>query len=136
MTKTLFVTQPWLPPLEEFTPYLDQIWKSKVLTNGGPFHRQLEEALAEQLSELSDNDLIAFQMIYDRLHASACARPWPVRPGLNLPRSGRKGGSRPGEARGSGVARPLHGPAVAPMAPNATTPFPRCSPPCEAAQKH
>ncbi len=49
MTKTLFVTQPWLPPLEEFTPYLDQIWKSKVLTNGGPFHRQLEEALAEHL---------------------------------------------------------------------------------------
>lgn len=30
-----------------------------------------EEALAEQLSELSDNDLIAFQMIYNRLHASA-----------------------------------------------------------------
>ncbi len=40
------VTQPHLPPLEEFLPYLEQIWASKILTNGGPFHRQLEAALA------------------------------------------------------------------------------------------
>jgi dTDP-4-amino-4,6-dideoxygalactose transaminase len=44
-----FVTQPYLPPLEEFIPYLRQIWDSKVLTNGGPFHQQLEEALCKHL---------------------------------------------------------------------------------------
>ena len=43
------VTQPHLPPLEEFLPYLEQIWASKTLTNGGPFHRQLESALAAYL---------------------------------------------------------------------------------------
>lgn len=44
--KAIFVTQPTLPPLEEFIPYLDAIWKNKILTNGGPFHTQLEEALS------------------------------------------------------------------------------------------
>ncbi len=43
------VTQPHLPPLEEFLPYLEKIWNSKVLTNGGPFHKQFESALADYL---------------------------------------------------------------------------------------
>lgn len=43
------VTQPYLPPLEEFTPYLSQIWANRWVTNEGPFHRQLEEALCEHL---------------------------------------------------------------------------------------
>jgi dTDP-4-amino-4,6-dideoxygalactose transaminase len=43
------VTQPYLPPLQEFLPYLEKIWDSKVLTNGGPFHKQFESALAEYL---------------------------------------------------------------------------------------
>lgn len=47
--KPIFVTRPYLPPLEEFIPYLEQIWDSRVLTNGGPFHRQLEQALCEYL---------------------------------------------------------------------------------------
>ena len=47
--KPINVTQPDLPPLEEFLPYLQQIWDSKVLTNGGPFHQQLEQALCEFL---------------------------------------------------------------------------------------
>lgn len=38
-----------LPPLDEFVPYLQQIWDSKWLTNNGPFHRQLEHALCEYL---------------------------------------------------------------------------------------
>ncbi len=45
----IYVTQPTLPALEEFVPYLEQIWANKVLTNGGPFHRQLESALGEYL---------------------------------------------------------------------------------------
>jgi len=45
----IYVTQPYLPPLEEFIPYLEQIWDRKVLTNCGPFHQQLEDALCEYL---------------------------------------------------------------------------------------
>ena len=45
----IYVTQPYLPPLEEFIPYLEQIWANKVLTNGGPFHQQLEQALCRYL---------------------------------------------------------------------------------------
>jgi dTDP-4-amino-4,6-dideoxygalactose transaminase len=45
--KPIYVTQPALPDLEEFIPYLKQIWESKVLTNNGPFHKQLERELAE-----------------------------------------------------------------------------------------
>jgi dTDP-4-amino-4,6-dideoxygalactose transaminase len=48
-TNTIFVTQPSLPPLEDLIPYLEQIWENKVLTNGGPFHKQLEAALCEYL---------------------------------------------------------------------------------------
>ena len=48
--KTLtYVTEPSLPPLEEFLPYLEKIWGNKVLTNAGPFHVQLESALCEYL---------------------------------------------------------------------------------------
>ncbi|WP_210397607.1 DegT/DnrJ/EryC1/StrS family aminotransferase [Motiliproteus sediminis] len=45
----IYVTQPDLPPLEEFIPYLEKIWENKILTNGGPFHQQLEKALCEYL---------------------------------------------------------------------------------------
>lgn len=45
----IYVTQPDLPPLAEFLPYLEQIWQNKVLTNGGPFHRRFEDELAAYL---------------------------------------------------------------------------------------
>ncbi|MFZ4619445.1 MAG: DegT/DnrJ/EryC1/StrS family aminotransferase [Bacteroidota bacterium] len=48
MEKTL-LTQPYLPPLEEFYPYMEKIWKSKWLTNNGDFHKQFEKELAEYL---------------------------------------------------------------------------------------
>jgi dTDP-4-amino-4,6-dideoxygalactose transaminase len=47
--KPVYVTQPYLPPLEEFVPYLQKIWDNKILTNGGPMHQQLEEALCDYL---------------------------------------------------------------------------------------
>lgn len=49
MKKPIYVTQPYLPPLEEFIPYLEKIWHSKILTNGGPLHQELENALCEYL---------------------------------------------------------------------------------------
>jgi dTDP-4-amino-4,6-dideoxygalactose transaminase len=48
-TPPVYVTQPLLPPLEEFIPYLEQIWKNKWLTNNGPFHQQFEQALCDYL---------------------------------------------------------------------------------------
>jgi dTDP-4-amino-4,6-dideoxygalactose transaminase len=47
--KPIYVTQPELPPLAEFLPYLEKIWDSRVLTNAGPFHRMFEAALCEYL---------------------------------------------------------------------------------------
>ena len=45
----VFVTQPFLPSLEEFIPYLQGIWERKILTNGGPCHQELERSLSEYL---------------------------------------------------------------------------------------
>jgi dTDP-4-amino-4,6-dideoxygalactose transaminase len=47
--KPILVTQPFLPPLEEFQEYLKQIWDSKWLTNNGQFHQDLEKALCAYL---------------------------------------------------------------------------------------
>jgi len=47
--KPTYVTRPFLPPLEEFIPYLQNIWDRKILTNCGPYHEQLETALCEHL---------------------------------------------------------------------------------------
>ena len=46
---SITVTSPLLPPLEEFIPYLQQIWDSKWITNNGQYHQQLEQALADYL---------------------------------------------------------------------------------------
>ena len=45
-SKPIYVTQPSLPDLQEFIPYLQKIWDNKILTNNGPFHQQLEKELA------------------------------------------------------------------------------------------
>lgn len=45
----IHVTQPFLPPLEEFLPYVEEIWRNRLLTNGGPLHQRLELELAEYL---------------------------------------------------------------------------------------
>lgn len=49
MNNEIYVTQPSLPSLEEFIPYLEKIWDNKILTNCGPFHRQLESELCNYL---------------------------------------------------------------------------------------
>jgi dTDP-4-amino-4,6-dideoxygalactose transaminase len=45
----IYVTRPFLPPLEEFQEYLEQIWASRQLTNKGKFHDLFEEKLAGYL---------------------------------------------------------------------------------------
>jgi dTDP-4-amino-4,6-dideoxygalactose transaminase len=60
--KPIFVTQPDLPPLDQFLPYLEQIWEKKWLTNAGEFHNRFESELArylgvEQLALVSNGTL-------------------------------------------------------------------------------
>ncbi len=45
----IFVTKPSLPPLKDLVPYLEQIWNNKIVSNNGPFHKQLEDALCNYL---------------------------------------------------------------------------------------
>ncbi|MEG8031150.1 DegT/DnrJ/EryC1/StrS family aminotransferase [Sphingomonas aurantiaca] len=45
----VYVTQPCMPPLGEFIPYLETIWRNKWLSNAGPVHEQLEAELAQYL---------------------------------------------------------------------------------------
>ncbi|TAK40067.1 MAG: DegT/DnrJ/EryC1/StrS family aminotransferase [Lysobacteraceae bacterium] len=45
----VYVTKPFLPPLAELMPALEQIWESRELTNGGVFHQRFERELATHL---------------------------------------------------------------------------------------
>lgn len=45
----IYVTRPHLPPLDDLMPYLESIWDSHRLTNAGPLHQQLEQALCDYL---------------------------------------------------------------------------------------
>lgn len=49
MSDTTYVTQPFLPPLEELQPYLEEMWRNRQLTNRGPFHEEFEQALSDYL---------------------------------------------------------------------------------------
>ena len=64
--KKIFVTQPSLPPLDDFVVYLKQIWENKWLTNCGEFHKEFEQKLAEYLGvkyvSLFTNGMIALQV--------------------------------------------------------------------------
>lgn len=45
----ILVTQPFMPPLSEFMELLEKIWRSRTLSNFGPFHRQFESRLEDTL---------------------------------------------------------------------------------------
>ncbi|MFW6371197.1 MAG: aminotransferase class I/II-fold pyridoxal phosphate-dependent enzyme, partial [Bacteroidota bacterium] len=49
INKQVMVTQPALPSLQEFYPYLEEIWENKWLTNNGRFHQAFEKELADFL---------------------------------------------------------------------------------------
>jgi len=49
-SEPIYVTRPFLPPLEEFQKYLEDIWASKQLTNQGKYHQLFEKNLAEYLN--------------------------------------------------------------------------------------
>ena len=43
------VTKTYLPPLEEYQKYLEQIWQNEQVTNRGAFVQELEEKLCQHL---------------------------------------------------------------------------------------
>lgn len=49
MSKDIFVTSPLIPPLEEFIPFLKDIWDRKWITNMGYYHDELEKSLCSFL---------------------------------------------------------------------------------------
>lgn len=49
MDSQITVTSPLLPPLDEFIPYLRDIWDRKWITNNGHYHQELEKALCDYL---------------------------------------------------------------------------------------
>lgn len=62
----IYVSRPHLPPLEEFTKDLAEIWNSRWLTNNGPvllrFTRQLEEYLGTRNVCVFNNGTLALQI--------------------------------------------------------------------------
>jgi dTDP-4-amino-4,6-dideoxygalactose transaminase len=64
--KSIFVTQPSLAPLEEFTELLRGVWDRGILTHNGPLVQQLEKDLCDKLGNpnmtVVSNGTIAIQM--------------------------------------------------------------------------
>ena len=50
MVNKILVTKPHLPQLQELDPFLKKIWKTKILTNCGPYHNKLEKLLCKFLN--------------------------------------------------------------------------------------
>lgn len=50
MNKKITVSSPLFPPLEDFIPYLEDIWGRKWLTNNGHYHELLEAELCKYLN--------------------------------------------------------------------------------------
>ena len=63
---TIPLTRPLLPPLEDFVPYLEQVWASGMLTNAGAMHQALENALKQHLGishlALTSNGTLALML--------------------------------------------------------------------------
>lgn len=80
--KTIPVTQPFLPELSEFIPYLEKIWDNRWLTNNGPFHQELETRLCEYLGvehiSLFNNATIALITALQamRIHGEVITTPY------------------------------------------------------------
>ena len=64
--KPIYVTQPSLAPLNEFTALLEGVWERGILTHNGPLVQQFENEVAEKLKlkhfVAVSNGTIAIQM--------------------------------------------------------------------------
>lgn len=72
--KKITVTSPLLPPLDEFIPHLETIWKNRWITNDGDYHRQLEYELCDYLGvdyiSLTANGTLAIILALQALRIS------------------------------------------------------------------
>jgi dTDP-4-amino-4,6-dideoxygalactose transaminase len=63
---SVFISKPYLPPLEEYTHYLQRVWASGQLTNNGSLVQQLEDALQASLAvpyvQYVTNGTVALQL--------------------------------------------------------------------------
>ena len=70
----IYITRPILPPLEEMTEKLKKIWVTRWLTNNGPQHAALEDALRSKLGvsylSLFNNGTIALVVACQSLRLS------------------------------------------------------------------
>lgn len=48
--QNIYVTKPFLPPIEEYIKELEEIWSNCYLTNDGPYVRKLEKELCKYLN--------------------------------------------------------------------------------------
>ena len=68
--KPILVTRPYLPPLENFTKGLEEIWANQWLTNNGPMLQRFQKALSEYLGvpetnlALFNNGTLALELGY------------------------------------------------------------------------
>jgi len=64
--KPIYVTKPFLPPLEEFKEGLEEIWETRWLTNNGPILRRFENELRNYFESdnicLFNNGTLALQI--------------------------------------------------------------------------
>jgi len=64
--KTIFVTQPSLPPIEDYIELLKGVWDRKILTHNGPLVQRFEEELSQKLDIdnfiASSNGTLAIQL--------------------------------------------------------------------------
>lgn len=67
----IFVTKPYLPPIEEYNEMIKEIWERNILTNNGPFVKELESKLVSFLGvdylNYCSNGTIAIQLALQSL---------------------------------------------------------------------
>ena len=69
----IYVTRPYLPPIEEYKEGCVEIWKNQWLTNNGPVLKRFQKKLAEVLSipeeqlSLLANGTLALEIVYQAL---------------------------------------------------------------------
>ena len=63
---SIYVTKPYLPPLEEYIAYIKEIYKCGILTNEGPYVQELNKKIADFLAvnhfEYVTNGTVALQL--------------------------------------------------------------------------
>jgi len=74
LEEAIYVTRPYLPPLEAFCAGLEEIWKNRWLTNGGPTVRRFERQLSQYLETdnvcLFNNGTLALQIALEGMDIS------------------------------------------------------------------